>query len=102
MLGLLRMALSNMLRIMVGFSWMRLMEHRVTVAEGSQQFEQISNVRIPPHWPNEVTLRRSQVLMDVSLMGHSTEIQLAVSFMFTGPSAMLAGSVTIPEKVFSM
>jgi hypothetical protein len=94
------MALSSMLRMMVGFSWMRLMEHRVTEEEVSQQFGQVSNVRIPPHWPNEVTLRRSQVLIDVSLIGHSIEIQLEVSFMFTGPSEILEGSVTTPEKVF--
>lgn len=37
--------------------------------------------------------------MDVSLIGHNNVMQLEVNFRLTGPSVMLAGSVTIPEKV---
>lgn len=75
------------------------MEHRAIKPGESVQLVQISKVRIPPHCPKDVILWRSHVLMDVSLMGHNNVIQLEVNFRFTGPSEMLAGSVTIPEKV---
>lgn len=75
------------------------MEQRQTEPEDSLQCEQISKVRIPPHWPKEVTLWRSHVLRDVSLIGHKTVIQLEVNFRFTGLSEMLVGSVITPEKV---
>ena len=75
------------------------MEQRDTAAVDSQQWEQISKVSIPPHCPKEVTLWRSHVLRDVSLIGHRTVMQLEVNLRFTGPSEMTAGSVITPEKV---
>lgn len=94
------MALSKMFRIVVGFSWTRLMQQRV--ADGSPQILQLSNVRLPELCPKEVmrSSRHDFLTLDCSLMGHSRAMQLELILRFTIPSSKLTGSVTLPEKVF--
>ena len=75
------------------------MEQRVREEVDSQQCEQHSKVRIPPHCPKDVILWSNQVLREVSLMGHRIMMQLELNLTFTGPSAIVVGSVTVPENV---
>ena len=50
------------------------MQHRAVLEQ--EQVEQLSNVRIPPHWPNEVMWSSRHFLMVASVMGHIKAIQL--------------------------
>ena len=83
-------------RITDGFSCTTLMEH--LDVPGSEQVEQHSKVRIPPHWPKEVMWFRRHVLMAFSLIGQITAIQLELNLRLTIPSSIVRGSVIFPEN----
>lgn len=79
-----------------GFSCTTLIEH--LEVPGSEQVEQHSKVRIPPHWPKEVIWLSLQVLMAFSLIGQITAMQLELNLRLTIPSSIVRGSMIFPEN----